>query len=135
MSDIDEALARGAKRKQQKKWLQAWSAYHKKWEDLKASKDLLQDAALARAMPWPVLSGNMQDASKENIEDFFRNYTLGEGESRMSLLKAERFRWHPDKIQHRFGGDNVDAETLAMVTSVFQTIDEMMTEEKRRGGR
>jgi len=134
MSDVDEALARGAKRKEEKKWRQAWSIYRAKWEQLKESKDLLQDAALARAIPWPVLSGNMQDANQECIAQFFRNYPLEEDESRMALLKAERVRWHPDKIQHRFGGDNVDAETLAMVTGVFQAIDNMMAEERKRAG-
>ena len=129
MNDIDAALARGAKRKQAKKWQQAWSTYQEKWQNLKTD-----DTAIA--IPWPVISGNMQTVSRENIKDFFLNCTtLREGETRMGLLKAERFRWHPDKIQHRFGGDNVDTDTLALVTSVFQTIDELMAQEKEKEGR
>lgn len=135
MSDVDAALARGAKRKEAKKWQQAWAQYQKKWEDLKASTQILQGAELANAIPWPVITGSANSVSKDDIEDFYQNYTLGEGETRSGLLKAERFRWHPDKIQHRFGGENVDADTLKLVTSVFQTIDEMMAREKRKEGR
>lgn len=134
MSDVDEALARGARRKEAKKWQQAWAQYHKNWEALKNNTDTLQGAALARAIPWPVASGFSQNVNKENVEDFIRNYSLAEGETRMGLLKAERFRWHPDKIQHRFGRDNVDDETLKLVTSVFQVIDEMMSQEKNKEG-
>lgn len=135
MSDVDAALARGAKRKEAKRWQQAWAAYKQKWEDLKNKTETLQGAQLANAIPWPVITGSSTTVERDNIEDFFRNYTLCEGETRTGLLKAERFRWHPDKIQHRFGGENVDADTLKLVTSVFQTIDEMMAEEKKREGR
>lgn len=136
MNDVDAALARGAKRKEAKKWQQAWATYRQKWQHLKENPDTtLQGSDLANAIPWPVLSGSIDNVSRENMEDFFRNYTLGEGETRTGLLKAERFRWHPDKIQHRFGGENVDAETLKLVTSVFQTIDELMAQERRREGK
>ena len=133
MSDVDDALARGAARKEAKKWQQAWAAYQAAWTQLKESKTVLSGQPLADAIPWPVLSRLWTHVGRDNIQDFFRKYNLGEGETRTGLLKAERFRWHPDKIQHRFGGDNVDADTLKLVTSVFQTIDEMMADEKRKG--
>lgn len=135
MSDVDAALARGARRKEAKRWQQAWDTYKKKWEDLKGSTEKLQGSELANAIPWPVTTGSLKDVERDSIEDFFRNCPLGEGETRTGLLKAERFRWHPDKIQHRFGGENVDVETLKLVTSVFQMIDEMMAKEKQREGR
>lgn len=135
MADVDEALARGARRKEAKRWQQAWSDYQQKWEDLKHSSALLQGADLANAMPWPVITGAANDVSTDAVEDFLLNATPAAGETQLGLLKAERFRWHPDKIQHRFGGDNVDAETLKLVTSVFQTIDELMATERKRSGK
>lgn len=135
MADVDEALARGARRKEARRWQQAWAAYQQRWTQLKESTTVLQGAELANAVPWPVDTSNTKGVNKENIEKFFLNAVLGEGETRLGLLKAERVRWHPDKIQHRFGGENVDAETLKLVTSVFQTIDEMLVLERRREGK
>jgi hypothetical protein len=50
------------------------------------------------------------------------------------LLKAERVRWHPDKIQHRFGG-NVDEGTMKIVTGIFQIVDDMVEQQRKREAR
>ena len=45
----------------------------------------------------------------------------------MKALKAERVRWHPDKVQQRFGG-GVDEGTMRVVTGVFQVVDAVLKE-------
>lgn len=125
MSDVDAALARGAKRKEAKKWQQAWSSYQQRWQHLKANTAKLEGEDLLKAIPWPVQSLNSQDVSKQNVEDFFSIAPLDSEEIRTKTLKDESVNWHPDRFQRRFGGSNVDEETLKLATSVFQTIYEM----------
>ena len=46
-----------------------------------------------------------------------------------AVLKAERLRWHPDKIQQRFGpkySDGVDMESMKTVTEVFRIVDGLL---------
>ncbi|CAD0041758.1 unnamed protein product [Aureobasidium pullulans] len=131
-SDVDAALARGAKRKEAKKWQQAWSSYQQRWQHLKANTAQLEGEDLLKAIPWPVQSLSSQDVSKQNVEDFFSNAPLDSEEIRTKTLKDESVNWHPDRFQRRFGGSNVDEETLKLATSVFQTIYEMW--ELRREG-
>lgn len=133
MSDVDAALARGAKRKEAKKWQQAWSSYQQRWTDLKSDSAHLQGEELLKAIPWPVNTLSAKDVSKENVEDFFSNAPLEDEELRTKTLKDESVNWHPDRFQRRFGGSNVDAETLKLATSVFQTIYEMW--ERRRAAK
>jgi uncharacterized protein with gpF-like domain len=125
MSDVDAALARGAKRKEAKKWQQAWSSYQQQWQQLKANSAQLQDDELLKAIPWPVQSLAAKDVAKQNVEDFFSNAPLDTEDARTKTLKDESVNWHPDRFQRRFGGSNVDEETLKLATSVFQTIYEM----------
>ncbi|KAH0274370.1 hypothetical protein KCU91_g5312, partial [Aureobasidium melanogenum] len=125
MSDVDAALARGAKRKEAKKWQQAWLSYQQRWQDLKANSAQLQGEELLRAIPWPVQNLAAKDVAKQNVEDFFLNAPLDSEDIRFKTLKDESVNWHPDRFQRRFGGSNVDEETLKLATSVFQTIHEM----------
>lgn len=133
MRDVDEALARGSKRKETKRWRDAWNVYATRWGKIEAvNKSDLAKQALRDAIPWPVETGNVGAVRREDVEAFFANIPVGQDETRVNLLKLERFRWHPDKIQHRFGGANVDADTLQIVTSIFQTIDDMWLAERRK---
>ncbi|CAC9885709.1 unnamed protein product [Aureobasidium pullulans] len=116
-SDVDAALARGAKRKEAKKWQQAWSSYQQRWQHLKANTAQLEGEDLLKAIPWPVQSLSSQDVSKQNVEDFFSNAPLDSEEIRTKTLKDESVNWHPDRFQRRFGGSNVDEETLKLATS------------------
>ena len=49
---------------------------------------------------------------------------------KLRLLKAERVRWHPDKVQQRFGGA-VDEGTMTVVTGVFQVVDALVEQERK----
>lgn len=51
----------------------------------------------------------------------------------LQALKLERVRWHPDKVQQRFGGA-VDEGTMKVVTGVFQVVDGLVEEERKRRG-
>jgi hypothetical protein len=53
--------------------------------------------------------------------------------SQLQALKVERVRWHPDKVQQRFGGA-VDEGTMKVVTGVFQVVDDLVEEERKRLG-
>ena len=110
-------------------------------EQLNSSK---RKQNLRDTLPWPVHSGKWKDVSRQEIETFYRNASLQvSGANKkdadadadaalMTLLKAERVRWHPDKVLHRFGGDEaVDAKTMERVTVVFQVIDGMRSEGRR----
>jgi hypothetical protein len=51
--------------------------------------------------------------------------------SQLQALKVERVRWHPDKVQQRFGG-TVDEGTMKVITGVFQVVDSLVEEERKR---
>lgn len=46
-------------------------------------------------------------------------------------LKWERVKWHPDKIQQRYGCLNIDEGTLRAVTEVFQVMDGLFNEKRK----
>ncbi|ERF70452.1 hypothetical protein EPUS_04730 [Endocarpon pusillum Z07020] len=146
--EVEESLRRGWERKQKRMWREKWEAYEKAWDDLyllARSRNTTIDATeeknvhLRNEIVWPVESGKRKDVNTQEIERFMTK-TVG---SRMasgelantesafaSTLKSERVRWHPDKVQQRFGGLNIDEETLRGVTEVFQVIDRLYNERK-----
>ncbi len=127
---VEESLNRGRKRKvraeRAAEWANKWKAYENSWEALKGQKDLK-----TVSIPWPVWSGKRADIQAENIEDFFLNApTSGDPDQAdfMKVLKTERVRWHPDKIQQKLGGQNVDEAKMRAVTAVFQIIDRLWSD-------
>lgn len=125
--DWDDSRPRRSARDNEK-WEKAWQAYLSAWEVLKT-----RSAATAKSkdltLPWPVLSN--RPVNKANIEAFLSHAPLSDQLPQLTMLKAERVRWHPDKIQHRFS-ESVDADTLKMVTSVFQVVDGLVELERRK---
>ncbi|KUJ07090.1 uncharacterized protein LY89DRAFT_712188 [Mollisia scopiformis] len=125
---VEESLRRGEERKANKAWAEKWNAYIEKWERLE--KGVLGSVALA-SIPWPVESGKRKDIGSKEIERFFLyGPTAGQPtEAQLSkVLKAERVRWHPDKIQQKLGGQSVSEEVMQAVTAVFQAIDTLWGE-------
>ncbi|KAF2675336.1 hypothetical protein BT63DRAFT_34945 [Microthyrium microscopicum] len=126
---IDDALRRGNKRKKEQGWQQSWSRYTSKWEALvNHSQD--SDDSVNALIPWPVQTGRRKDVSKEEVEAFFRKNPPNE---LGTLLKLERVRWHPDKMQQRIPGLRLDEEVSRAVTAVFQIVDSMWVSLKRDG--
>jgi hypothetical protein len=122
-----------------KEYQQAWSKYLAAWEELKttiantgeSTTGSKSTTSVATRIPWPVLPS--KTVINRNIEAFFEHIpasTNGD-RTRLQLLKVERVRWHPDKIQHRFGG-NVDEGTMKIVTGIFQIVDDLVEQERKR---
>ena len=49
----------------------------------------------------------------------------------LQLLKEERVRWHPDKVQQRLGG-RVDEALMRDVTAVFQVVDALWADARAK---
>jgi hypothetical protein len=143
---ITESLKRGEERKTRRRWKERWEEYLRNWEDMKrlmegqgndASDE--KKAQLRNKISWPVESGKKKDVSKEEVENFFRNAPLAgmdggkESAELLAVLKMERVRWHPDKMQQRYGSLGIDEGTMKAVTAVFQVIDRMWNEERQNG--
>jgi hypothetical protein len=148
-SEVEQSLRRGARRKERAIWREKWTAYEKSWENLHqrarlrngAAKEPGDDAVFLRdEIIWPVASGKRADVNPAEISNFmvktseslivagsFENELTGLLEN----LKLERIRWHPDKIQQRYGCLNIDEGTLRAVTEVFQVMDDLFNEKRK----
>jgi hypothetical protein len=124
---VEESLKRGEERKTRKAWSEKWETYTQKWEMLGKGAAKVAIASI----PWPVESGRRKDVALKEVEKFFL-YAPSAGqptEARLGkVLKTERVRWHPDKIQQKLGGQDVSEDVMQAVTAVFQVIDQMWSE-------
>lgn len=121
---IEESLRRGRERKQrlvsESQRKQRWAAYTSAWDKLKTVSQTVP------AIPWPVTSGKSADVAREEVEKFYLDCALtGSLEQEKAelarVLKAERVRWHPDKMQQKLG--QLDKDVLQKVVEVFQIVD------------
>lgn len=123
-------------RPKRKEYEDAWAQYLSAWDMLKL--ELLDERTATSAnskpasqrIPWPVLTS--KPVIKANIEAFIRHAPWDADKSRLQMLKLERVRWHPDKVQQRFAGA-VDEGTMKLVTGVFQVMDALYEEERAKG--
>ncbi|KAF2477347.1 uncharacterized protein BDR25DRAFT_299334 [Lindgomyces ingoldianus] len=129
---VEASLKRGEERKKAKEVEAAWAKYLQKWDELKSNSILSQqaEARVRQLIPWPVVSGKCKHVTKEEIEYFLQNSSAWRDDA-AALLKVERVRWHPDKMQQRFG-QHIDIESMQSVTVVFQVIDKLWNEWKGR---
>ncbi|KAK4623670.1 hypothetical protein CLAFUW4_06300 [Fulvia fulva] len=141
--DTEGRTTGGSKRteggREQDEYRQAWTQYLAAWDRLKvellnerdtSNRDESISKAPSKRIPWPVLQP--KPVTKPNIEAFMRHVPSdGGGRIRLQNLKVERVRWHPDKVQQRFVGE-VDEGTMKIVTGVFQVVDGMVEEERKR---
>jgi hypothetical protein len=127
---MTDSLRRGADRKKAKEVEAAWARYQEKWEQLKSAQSTAQQAEgkALDLIPWPVVSGKEKHVSVEEIHGFLRGSSAWK-EDPAALLKGERVRWHPDKMQQRFG-QHLDSDTMKSVTAVFQVIDRLWNERR-----
>jgi hypothetical protein len=127
---MEESLRRGEERKKAKEAEAAWDSYTAKWDNLKSVQHLDEEAAtnVCDLIPWPVVSGKAKHVAKDEIERFLRASKSWREDS-IALLKAERVRWHPDKMQQRFG-QHMDADTMKVITAVFQIIDRLWNDRR-----
>ena len=133
---VEDALKRGEKRRKINRWKGVWEKYLSGWEIAlqEESNSTLDKRTVVQRICWPVESGMVSDISKERIEAFFIHApeaATGTPYARMDLgdiLKKERVRWHPDKIQQKAGSAGLDERTMKAVTAVFQIIDKLWSE-------
>ncbi|KAF2235767.1 hypothetical protein EV356DRAFT_513651 [Viridothelium virens] len=131
---VEGSLKRRREKEEGSRWREAWERYQRKWVEAKEALEDQQKEKSIDAMaiiPWPVESGKAKHVSKDGVDVFFRNSLLSLGSSaKGATLRAERVRWHPDKIQHRFGGQAIDAATMKLVNTVFLTVDSLYDDNK-----
>ncbi|EXJ54474.1 hypothetical protein A1O7_09814 [Cladophialophora yegresii CBS 114405] len=138
--EIENSLRRGEKRKDRKRWQRLWEDYLRRWEDLRSmaqnrqkSGDDAEQVFLRNKIAWPVETGNRKAVAREEIESFVKKGTSSYGavdgtDPFAHAIKTERVRWHPDKIQQRYGFMDIDENTLQGVTAVFQVFDDIWNE-------
>ena len=129
---MEDSLRRGAERKRKKAWEGIWASYLARWEEmtkLLTDKDAMTPSkSLRDLLFWPVESGRRSDVNPEAVREFMRHAPSSVDLS--AALKAERIRWHPDKIQHRYSVLGIDEDVMRSVTEVFQIVDRMWNEER-----
>ena len=141
--EIEASLKRGQDRKEKKRWQDIWQDYLDRWKDLQAISEARrrspaddnEQTFLRNKIAWPVQSGKCKDVSAGEIENFFDKVCLtipttssAHASARTSVLKSERIRWHPDKIQQRYGFMQIEPSTMGIVTAVFQVLDRLWNE-------
>ncbi|KAI4207498.1 MAG: hypothetical protein LQ346_000543 [Caloplaca aetnensis] len=128
---VEEALRRGEQRRRGTRWRDAWKKYLRGWETLSLSGDAGPEE-LKQRIPWPVETGLYADVDGVQVERFFKHASELEGQGKNTdlgkVLKMERVRWHPDKFVQKAGSHGLDKETIAMVTVIFQIIDNLWSE-------
>ncbi|KAL9097445.1 MAG: hypothetical protein Q9165_000341 [Trypethelium subeluteriae] len=131
---VEGSLRRRREKEEGSRWREAWDRYERKWVEAKEALEKKQEEKSVDAMaviPWPVESGRAKHVSKDGVDTFFRNALSSLGSSaKGATLRAERVRWHPDKIQHRFGGQAIDAATMKLVNTVFLTVHSLYDDSK-----
>lgn len=116
---VEEALRRGKERRKRQGWKSIWERYLAGWEVQKGQ------------VSWPVESGKMEDVGAGEVEKFFKSAAEIGGVDLGNVLKKERVRWHPDKMQQRAGEGGIDRATMKLVTAVFQVVDRLWSEIRR----
>ena len=128
-ASFDEGMRRRDERGRKERWKGAWKAYARKWDETFNDG---AEGSMKERISWPVESGKWQDVEKDAVEAFFRHGAGLEGVILGEVLKRERVRWHPDKMQQRAGSGGVDDETMKAVTAVFQVVDRLWGETRRK---
>ncbi|KAE8385289.1 hypothetical protein BDV23DRAFT_190930 [Aspergillus alliaceus] len=135
---MEESLRRGKERRRGKAWRGIWEEYVRSWGEVDRAVGEIREGGrgdagerlkLRNLLFWPVESGKRRDVGRDAVEEFMRR-APGDGEDLAAVLKAERVRWHPDKIQHRYGALGIDEAVMRSVTEVFQIVDDMWSETK-----
>ncbi|KAL2752802.1 hypothetical protein ACRALDRAFT_2055261 [Sodiomyces alcalophilus JCM 7366] len=132
--EVEDTLRRGEERRARKKWTTRWREYLDAWARWE-SRDAERDIA---ALSWPVESGRREDvrgAEGEVRKFFLRGLEAAdiERDEFAARLREERVRWHPDKIQQRAVGGQVEPAVMQDVTAVFQTVDALWSETRKQG--
>lgn len=134
--EMEASLRRGDERRRRRRGRDAWEAYRARCAAWDAAASPTPDR-----IPWPVLSltpsSQQEDEGDRGGEALRTLFVDGLGRAELgdvefaARLKEERVRWHPDKMQQRFG-QHIEAQTMKLVTAVFQVIDRLWNERNLR---
>ncbi|OJJ96292.1 hypothetical protein ASPACDRAFT_47063 [Aspergillus aculeatus ATCC 16872] len=130
-----EERRQGAKAAQEAK-AKRWKEYNSAWEELKNSTVASRRSMDPRtSIPWPTEAGSFRscrDVAQSDIEAFLHyGASMNARSQLLSILKVERLRWHPDKLQHLFCA-RVDETTINKVTEISQIVNQLYTYEQAR---
>ncbi|CAI6337657.1 unnamed protein product [Periconia digitata] len=129
LRQMEASLRRGEERRRTREADTYWNQYLSRWDQLKSNKPTIDTAEQAQELiPWPVASGKLRHLDGDEIERFLRASSAWKNDP-AAILKVERVRWHPDKMQQRFG-QHIDVDTMKSVTAVFQVIDRLWNKYK-----
>lgn len=135
--ELEASLRRGEERRERRRWQQLWHEYLDRWKNLQeiyearqgSSADNAEQIFLRNKIAWPIESGKRKDLTPDRIENFVNQVSTAVPEAtKTAVLKAERIRWHPDKMQQRYGFMNIDETTMEGITAVFQVLDRIWNE-------
>lgn len=124
--EVRRSLRAGEERRRERRGRDRWAEYVRAWAGWNGSPE---------GIPWPVESGARADAGEDAVKTFFLGGLRREGvgaDEFARALRDERVRWHPDKMQQRLGGE-VDGELMKDVTAIFQTVDRLWNDTRRKG--
>lgn len=128
--EMERSLRRGEDRRRRKAWLDKWTAYLNSWEAWDGTSSGIAWPVAAAASPTTTATATAMEIDPAVVREFFvtsiNPREVGETEY-LARLKAERVRWHPDKIQQRLGG-KVDDAVMRNVTAVFQVVDKLWSD-------
>lgn len=113
---IEEALQRGQERRNKGRKGAAWQRYRDFWEQAECCN--------IAELVWPVESGSSHDVCEDTVRAFYSHL---DDDRLEGVLKKDRVRWHPDKIQQRARGD-IAPGVMELVTLVFQVVDALWSE-------
>ena len=130
--EVEGALRRGEERRRREKWRKVWGRYVGWWDGGTFEGG---GKGLRERICWPVESGRWRDVDREGLERFYKHAPRAAGEEAGlgDVLKKERVRWHPDKMQQRAGAGGIDEGTMKLVTAVFQVVDRLWGEMREKG--
>lgn len=120
-----------------------WDRYTRAWAELSnATAQSRMTRNPRNSIPWPTDAGTFsscQSAEAADIEAFFHYGLLSpvipgkKSAELLAILKAEKVRWHPDKMQRLFVHTGaLDDETLRTATAVSQVVNRMNQEEQEK---
>ena len=111
-------------------WVIIFQTYHRFWTEVENDvTKFISGEGMAEQIRFPVHSGDAEDVTEQAVEEFLHE-ALQRQIDKMSFLKKERLRWHPDKIDQRFNGLQGAEKVKEMAGMIIQQINRFADAEK-----
>lgn len=118
-------------------WLHMTSEYRKVWADYqydnkKADALSKNKVPLLIRLLYPVFSGLPGDVNDTAVKMFYTKAIYHWGGDIIETMKAERTKWHPDKIDQRYNGEPDIEQVKEKANIIFRVANEIITETKEK---